>query len=148
MLAVVTGEDTSKRGLTMSKRKAVRPTDGELEILRVLWETGPATVRQVNEALNKSRPTGYTTTLKLMQIMTEKGFLDRNESERTHVYRAAVTQEATQSRMVGELLDKVFEGSAEALVMKALSAKQVSAGELTRIRELIDKFEGGKSNEH
>jgi len=132
----------------MVRRKTSKPTDGELEILRVLWETGPATVRQVNEALNKARPTGYTTTLKLMQIMTEKGFLDRNEADRTHIYRPAVSQESTQSRMVGELLDKVFEGSAEALVMKALSARKVSAEELARIRELIDKFEGGKSDEH
>ena len=132
----------------MGRHKLVRPTDGELAILSVLWESGPSTVRQVNDALNKDRPTGYTTTLKLMQIMTDKGLLNRNESQRTHVYEAAVTRGDTQSKLVNELLDKAFEGSAEALVMKALSAKKVTADELARIRELLDEFERGGSHEH
>ena len=97
-------------------------------------------MREVNEAMNEDEDTGYTTTLKLMQIMTDKGLLQRDESQWRHVYRPAMSQEKTQRHLVSELLDKAFAGSAEKLVMRVLSAKKVSAEELTRIREMLDKF--------
>jgi BlaI family transcriptional regulator, penicillinase repressor len=121
-----------------------RPTDAELAILRVLWSRGPSTVRQVHEALSRERETGYTTVLKLMQIMTEKGLVERDESERTHVYQARFTQEQTQQRLVNDLLEKAFGGSASQLVMRALAAKPASADELAQIRRLLDELEGGK----
>jgi BlaI family transcriptional regulator, penicillinase repressor len=121
-----------------------RPTDAELAILRVLWSRGPSTVRQVHEALSRERETGYTTVLKLMQIMTEKGLVERDESERTHVYQARFTQEATQQRLVSDLLEKAFGGSASQLVMQALAAKPASADELAEIRRLLDELEGGR----
>ena len=127
----------------MTKRSRPIPTDRELEILRVLWDAGPSTVRQVNDILGRRRPTGYTTALKLMQIMFEKGLLDRDESERTHVYRATVARANTERRLVSQLLDAAFAGSAEALVMRALSARKVSAEELAKIRRLLDHIEGG-----
>ena len=128
----------------MSNLNLSRPTDAELAILRVLWSRGPSTVRQVHEALSRERETGYTTVLKLMQIMTEKGLVERDESERTHVYQARFTQEATQQRLVSDLLDKAFGGSASQLVMQALAAKPASADELAQIRRLLDELEGGK----
>lgn len=128
----------------MSNLKLSRPTDAELAILRVLWNRGPSTVRQVHEALIRERETGYTTVLKLMQIMTEKGLVERDESERTHVYQARFTQEQTQQRLVSDLLDKAFDGSASQLVMRALAAKPASADELAQIRRLLDELEGGK----
>ena len=128
----------------MSNLDLTRPTDAELAILRVLWRRGPSTVRQVHEALSRDRETGYTTVLKLMQIMTEKGLVERDESERTHVYQARFTQEATQQRLVSDLLDKAFGGSASQLVMQALAAKPASADELAQIRRLLDELEGGK----
>jgi predicted transcriptional regulator len=121
-----------------------RPTDAELAILRVLWSRGPSTVRQVHDALSRDRETGYTTVLKFMQIMTEKGLVERDESERTHVYQARFTQEATQQRLVSDLLDKAFGGSASQLVMQALAAKPASADELAQIRRLLDELEGGE----
>ena len=128
----------------MSKIELSRPTDAELSILRVLWQQGESTVRQVFEALSRGREVGYTTVLKLMQIMTEKDLVERDESERTHVYRARLTQEQTQRQLVGDLLDKAFGGSASQLVLQALSAKPASAKELKRIRQLLDELEGGK----
>ena len=128
----------------MSNLNLSRPTDAELAILRVLWSRGPSTVRQVHEAISRDRETGYTTVLKLMQIMTEKGLVDRDESERTHVYQARFTQEATQQRLVSDLLEKAFGGSASQLVMRALAAKPASADELAEIRRLLDELEGGK----
>jgi predicted transcriptional regulator len=104
---------------------------------------GPSTVREVNEAMDKDRPTGYTTTLKLMQIMTAKGLLVRDKSDRTHVYKANVAEERMQKQLVGDMLERVFSGSAEKLVMRALSAKKVSAKELAKIRRMVDEF-GGK----
>ena len=128
----------------MSNPDQTRPTDAELAILRVLWSRGPSTVRQVHEALSRDRETGYTTILKLMQIMTEKGLVERDESERTHVYQARYTQEATQQRLVSDLLEKAFGGSASQLMMQALAAKPASADELAEIRRLLDELEGGK----
>jgi predicted transcriptional regulator len=121
-----------------------RPTDAELAILRVLWSRGPSTVRQVHEVISRDRETGYTTVLKLMQIMTEKGLVERDESERTHVYQARLTQEQTQQQLVDNLLEKAFGGSAAQLVMRALAAKEASADELAQIRQLLDELEGGK----
>ncbi len=126
----------------MARRKSSRPTDRELTILRILWDKGPSTVREVNEAMNEDENTGYTTTLKLMQIMMEKGLVLRNDSQFKHVYRPALTEEKAQKQLVGDLLDRAFSGSAEKLVMRALSAKKVSAKELARIRKTLDEFEG------
>src|SRR4029453_3378720 len=119
-------------------RPLPRPTDAELSILRVLWERGPATVRQVHEALSDTRDTGYTTTLKLMQIMADKGLVARNEEARTHVYSAIAGQEQTQQQLVKDLADRAFGGSAAALVLRALSADDATDAELKEIRKLID----------
>ena len=127
----------------MGKRLLPRPTDAELAILRVLWQHGASSVRQVQEELNRNRSTGYTTALKLMQIMTEKGLVVRDESHRTHVYEARVAEEQTQRQLVRDLLDRAFGGSARKLVMQALSVKRASAEELTQIRQLLDELEGG-----
>jgi BlaI family penicillinase repressor len=126
----------------MARRKNSRPTDRELTILRILWDNGPSTVRQVNEAMNEDENTGYTTTLKLMQIMVEKGLVLRDDSQFKHVYRPALTEEKAQKQLVGDLLDRAFSGSAEKLVMRALSAKKVSAKELASIKKMLDEFEG------
>ena len=129
----------------MPKRTPPRPSQGELAILQVLWKRGPSTVRNVHEALSHQRSTGYTTTLKLMQIMADKGLVDRDVSSRTHVYRAKVSREQTQRQLVRNLLHRAFEGSAKTLVMQALSAKKTSPEELAEIRKLLDELEGGRS---
>ena len=118
-----------------------RPTDAELAILRVLWSRGPCTVRQVMEVLNAGRPTGYTTALKLMQIMTDKGLLTRDDRQRTHVYHPRVAAEETQRDLVRDLLDRAFAGAADQLVMRVLGAKRVSAKELAKIRQVLDEVE-------
>jgi BlaI family transcriptional regulator, penicillinase repressor len=115
-----------------------RPTDAELAILQVLWTRGPSTVRQVHDALSADRETGYTTTLKLMQIMAEKGIVIRDESARSHVYAASRAQGETQRQLVDHLLDRAFGGSAAALVMQALSAHPASKEEIAEIQELIN----------
>ena len=125
------------------KSSAPRPTEGEMEILRVLWERGPSTVREVHEAIEPGRRTGYTTVLKLLQIMTDKGLVRRDESERAHIYEPRVPREDTQSQLVGDLLEKVFSGSASALVLRALSSKRTSSDELARIRKILDDMERG-----
>jgi BlaI family penicillinase repressor len=126
----------------MARKKTTGPTDGELAILSVLWEKGPSTVRDVHEGLHQDVETGYTTTLKLMQIMVEKGLLVRENDDRRHIYRPALSEEKTQKQLVQNLLDRVFAGSAEKLVMRALSAKKVPPKELKRIREMLDEMEG------
>ena len=126
----------------MARSKASRPTDRELTILRILWDNGPSTVRQVNEAMNAESGTGYTTTLKLMQIMTEKGLLRRDDSQFKHIFKPALTEAKAQKQLVGDILERAFSGSAEKLVMRALSAKKISAMELARIRKMLDEFEG------
>ena len=126
----------------MSKPSTPRPTDAELAILRVLWERGASTVRQVHEALGRERPTAYTTALKMLQIMTEKGLVRRDESDRTHVYYPRSSEEQTQRQLVRDLLDRAFGGSASKLVMQALATKRASAEELIEIRRLIDGREG------
>jgi len=126
----------------MSKPSARRPTDTELAILRVLWERGASTVRQVYDALNRERPTAYTTALKMLQIMTEKGLVRRDERDRTHVYYPRWSEEQTQRQLVRDLLDRAFGGSASKLVMQALATRRASAEELIEIRKLIDGREG------
>jgi len=126
----------------MARRKTPGPTVRELAILGVLWERGPSTVREVHETLDRDGQTGYTTTLKLMQIMVEKGLLVRDDESRRHIYRPALSEERTQKQLVRNLLDRVFAGSAEKLVMRALSARKVSHEELKRIREMLDEMEG------
>jgi BlaI family penicillinase repressor len=116
-----------------------RPTEAELEILRVLWERGPSTVRQVHESLAIARETGYTTTLKLMQIMADKGLVSRDESSRTHIYAAKASQETTQRQLVKDLVERAFGGSAKELVLRALSSHKTSDAELQEIRRLIDE---------
>ncbi len=125
----------------MTQQDARRPTDAELAILQVLWSRGPSTVREVHEALSHHK-TGYTTTLKLLQIMAEKGLVTRDASRRTHVYQAKASQDCTQQQLVRNLLDRVFEGSAKKLIMQALSANKASAEELAEIRQLLDSLEG------
>jgi predicted transcriptional regulator len=121
-----------------------RPTDAELEILKVLWRRGPSTVREVFETLGESKTTGYTTVLKLMQIMAEKGLVVRDESERAHRYEPAAPEDETQRRLVGDLLRKAFDGSAKKLVMQALSTERASAEELSEIRRMLDELERGE----
>jgi predicted transcriptional regulator len=124
----------------MSIRK---PTEAELAILQVLWRHGPCTVRQVHEELSQEKQSGYTTTLKLLQIMAGKGLVQRDESERSHVYRARLSEEKTQRHLVDDLLDRAFGGSAQKLVMRALASKKTTPKELTEIRKLLDELEGG-----
>jgi BlaI family transcriptional regulator, penicillinase repressor len=126
-------------------RSQLRPTDAELAILRVLWERGASTVRQVHEALADTRETGYTTTLKLMQIMADKGLVKRNETARTHVYEAMAAKEQTQKQLVRDLVDRAFGGSAAQLVLRALSAEDASEAELREIRKLIDDYREKRS---
>jgi len=114
------------------------PTDAELAILGVLWRRGPSTVRDVHEELQPSHGTGYTTVLKLMQIMAQKGLVARDESQRSHVYRAQSGEEQTQRRLLGDLMDRAFAGSSSQLVMRALSVKRASPEELAEIRALLD----------
>lgn len=121
-----------------------KPTASELEILGVLWQMGPATVRQVWAQLDAVKPTGYTTVLKLMQIMAEKGLVKRNEENRAHVYSPVLEREEVQGRMVDDLMERVFGGSASALVMRALSRKRASKKEIAEIRRMLDEAEGGK----
>lgn len=121
-----------------------RPTPAELEILRLLWENGPSTVREIQERMEEQRPTGYTTALKLLQIMTDKGLVRRDETARAHVYAARAPEDQTQRQLVRDLLDRAFGGSATKLVMHALSARKTSREELARIREMLDRLEGGE----
>ena len=121
-----------------------RPTDAELEILTVLWSRGPSTVREIHEVILKRRPAQYTTVLKLLQIMAEKGLVDRDASERSHVYRARHAEEQTQRQLLQDLLARAFGGSTEKLVMQALSGKRASKAELAEIRRLLDKMKGDR----
>ena len=120
-----------------------RPTDGELEILTVLWSRGPSTVREVYETIGARRPAQYTTILKLMQIMADKGLLMRDETQRAHVYSAARPQEWTQRQLAGDLLHRAFGGSARSLLMGALSARKASRKELEEMRRILEEFERG-----
>jgi BlaI family transcriptional regulator, penicillinase repressor len=121
-------------------RQPPRPTEAELEILTVLWSRGPSTVRDVHENISQRKPTQYSTVLKFMQIMTEKGLVRRNEKQRAHVYEAAQPREWTQQRLAGDLLQRAFGGSAKNLLMGALSSRKSSKKELAELRELLDQY--------
>jgi len=124
--------------------KQRRPTEGELAILRVLWEGGPRSVRDIQKVLDQARPTGYTTVLKLIQIMTEKGLVERDESVRPQIYRARFSQEQTQRQLVRDLLDRAFGGSVRDMVLSALSTRKSSVEEMDAIEKFLDRLEGGK----
>jgi predicted transcriptional regulator len=128
--------------MAKSERPLPRPTAAELAILRELWRLGPSTVRQVHDALERTEPTTYTTTLKQLQIMTEKGLVLRDDSERAHVYRARQAVDATRGQLLDDLLDRAFEGSAGRLVLQALSSRPASREDLAEIRRLLDELEG------
>jgi predicted transcriptional regulator len=116
-----------------------KPTEAELELLRILWANEPATVRDIHDALNLERPAGYTTTLKMLQIMTAKGLVVRDEANRAHVYRAAISEDAMQSKILKDLSMRLFSGSATQLAMHALAMEPASASELEEIRALIER---------
>ena len=124
--------------------KQRRPTEGELGILQVLWEGGPRSVRDIQRVLNETKPTGYTTVLKLLQIMTDKGLVERDESQRPQIYRARYSQQQTQRQLLRDLLDRAFGGSVKALVLQAMAAKRSSKEELEAIEKLLDRFERGE----
>jgi predicted transcriptional regulator len=125
----------------MSRPKSSKPTDAELNILKVLWRKGPSTVRDVQEALSVERRTGYTTALKLLQIMTGKGLVHRDETNRAHVYQPSSSEEETQQQIVGDLLDRVFGGSAMKLVLHSLTSQQATPQDIQQIREMLTKLE-------
>lgn len=120
-----------------------RPTDSELEILTVLWSRGPATVREIHEIIAKRKPAQYTTVLKTLQIMTDKGLVHRDEKQRAHIYEAASPREWTQKQLAGDLLKRAFNGSAVRLMQGALSARKASKTELAELRKLLDEYEKG-----
>jgi BlaI family transcriptional regulator, penicillinase repressor len=121
-------------------QKQLKPTESELEILRVLWDKEEATVREVHEELSKSKDAGYTTTLKLMQIMHEKGMVKRDESSKTHKYTPLLSREKTQKQFMGKMIDTLFEGSSSQLVLQALGQHKTSKQELEEIQKLIDQL--------
>jgi predicted transcriptional regulator len=130
-------------GKTTIRKTTPRPTDAELAILRVLWDRGPSTVREVHEALRSSQTSGYTTVLKLLQIMTDKGLVVRDESQRAHVYGTKLSEQRTQRQLLGDLVDRAFGGSSAKLVLQALSGRRATVEELRDIRALLDQLEEG-----
>lgn len=124
-----------------TNRTMIKPTESELEILNILWNEGPSNVRTVNNIINQQKEVGYTTTLKLMQIMTQKGLVERDESARTHIYSAKIKAEDIQGEMLDKLLNTAFGGSASKLVLSALGSGKTSAKELEEIKALIQKLE-------
>ena len=124
-------------------RQPPRPTDAELEILTVLWSRGPSTVRDVHESLNRRKPAQYSTVLKFLQIMAEKGLVRRDEKQRAHIYEAAQPREWTQQRLAGDLLQRAFGGSAKNLLLGALSARKASRQEVAELRRMLDEYEKG-----
>lgn len=127
----------------MARHRLPRPTDTELEILKVLWERGPSTVREIHEALADSKGTGYTTVLKQLQIMAAKGLVERDELQRAHVYAAKAPREQTEAQLVTDLLDRALGGSASKLLMHALGSKRASRRELDEIRRMLREYEEG-----
>lgn len=126
----------------MARPRLPRPTDAELELLNVLWARGPSTVREIHEEISTKRATGYTTVLKMLQIMAGKGLVDRDEVYRVHVYKAAIPQEETQRALVTDLLDRVFNGSAAKLVLHALESKKASAEDRALIQKMLTQYDG------
>ena len=131
--------------MTNATESVPRPTEAELELLRILWEKEPATVRDIYDTLNEERPSGYTTVLKLLQIMTAKGLVVRDEANRAHVYRAAISQDAMQSKILKDLSMRLFSGSAAQLALHALAMEPASQNELDEIRALIERKRSGSS---
>jgi len=123
------------------KRTPQKPTPSELEILHVLWDRGPSTVREVHDALGEEKHVGYTSVLKFLQIMTAKGLVRRNESQRAHVYEACLPAEQTKRQIAGDILQRVFEGSASQLMMHALAGRKASREEIEELRRLLDEYE-------
>ena len=132
----------------VKKKKFPSPTEAELEILQVLWEYGPSTVRFVNEKLNRKKRVGYTTTLKIMQIMTDKNLVRRDEASRSHVYSVLADREETQNLLLDRFLATAFGGSAMKLVMQALGNHKTSKDELEQIKKMINTLEGGDKDEY
>ena len=126
------------------KQPLQKPTASELEILRVLWARGPSTVREVHDALQEKRAMGYTSVLKFMQIMTAKGTVRRNETQRAHVYEACVPAEQTKRQIAGDMLQRVFEGSASQLMMHTLAGRRASRAEIDELRRVLDEHERGR----
>lgn len=142
----MTDEDVRSKIFVDMPRQAPRPprpTDAELEILTVLWEHGPSTVRVVHEAIGRRKPAQYTTVLKLLQIMAEKGLVRRDEEQRAHVYEASRPRQWTQRQLAGDLLQRAFGGSAKSLILGALAARKASREELSEIRKLLEEYEKG-----
>ena len=125
----------------MARNASTQPTDVELQILRILWDSGPGIVRDIHARLNAEKGTAYSTTVKMLSVMLEKGLVTRDESIRPQVYRAAQTQQRTQKSMLSDLLHKVYDGSAKNLMLHALSTKKATKEELEEIRRLIDQME-------
>lgn len=126
----------------MARQASTQPTEVELQILRILWDDGPSIARHVHDSLQEFKQTTYSTTVKMLSVMMEKGLLRRDDDARPQVYRAAAPRQRTQKRMLGDLIDKVYDGSAGALMLHALSAKKASADEIAEIRRLLDDMEG------
>src|SRR5262245_15856128 len=142
MTKVFVDNDEKLRHYECMASKPPRPTDAELAILHPLWEAGPRSVRDIQQILNQDKPTGYTTVLKLLQIMTEKGLVDRDESVRPQIYRARHSREQTQRRLLTDLMHRAFGGSVRELVLQALATKKSSPAELETIEKLLDRLEG------
>ena len=128
----------------MKKKSSPKPTEAELEILQILWDSGPTTVRFVNDKLNLRKEVGYTTTLKIMQIMTEKNLLARDEENKSHIYSAVYKKDETQKVLLDKFLESTFGGSASKLVLQALGNRKTSKKEIEEIRKFLDEIEGGK----
>jgi predicted transcriptional regulator len=129
--------------MTDQPNQPPRPTDAELDILTVLWSRGPSTVREVHDEIAQRKPAQYTTVLKMLQIMAEKGLVRRDEKERAHVYEASRPREWTQRQLAGDLLQRAFAGSAKSLLMGALSARKASKQELAELRKMLEEYERG-----
>lgn len=125
----------------MARHTSLQPTEVELQILRILWDDGPSIARHIHDSLQEFKQTTYSTTVKMLSVMMDKGLLRRDENASPLVYRPAVPQQRTQKRMLGDLIDKVYDGSAAALMMHALSSKKATAEELQEIRDLLDQLE-------
>ena len=143
-LVILTKEFVIFEEVPLMKQNIRRPTDAELTILHVLWDKGPTTVREVYKILNSGKEVGYTTVLKLMQIMTEKGLVERDENCRPQIYRPCLPREQTERQLIKDLVDRAFGGSAKRLVMQALEVKKASPNELAQIEKLLTKLERGE----
>ena len=144
MTKVFVDNDECLRQYSGMVKKAVHPTKAELAILRVLWTEGPLSVRDVQGILDRSKPTGYTTALKIMQIMTDKGLVDRDDTVRPQIYRARYSEDRTQKQLLTDLIQRVYGGSVKALVLHAIGTRKPSAEDLETIKKLLDRFEGDK----